>query len=81
MCWLMGWQWEFVPREDNWKASWLGVEQWVGSAHPAACCAVKSGHLYLPLEALEWIIICDSVISREFSSGADLTALEMDTLT
>lgn len=80
--WLVRWQWVILPREDNWKASWLGAEQLVGRARlPCSllCCEVPS--LYLPLEALEWIIICDSVISREFSSGADLTALEIDTLT
>lgn len=65
----------------SWKESVLGTGQSVCRGHHVACSAVTHVPIYLPLEALEWIIICDSVISREFSSGADLTALEIDTLT
>lgn len=67
-----------AERNPRWEPNSRPAEPPRGSP----CCGVqRTVTPYLPLEALEWIIICDSVISREFSSGADLTALETDTLT
>lgn len=77
-----------VPSERNVKESSLEAEQFCfirkvlqSLSYSLLHYKPKYNPFHFPFEDLECIIICVSVISREFSSGADFTALEIDTLT
>lgn len=53
VCWLVGWQWESCPerttgRHSGWERD-ISIPQLAVLRSPSC--------LYLPLEALEWIII------------------------